>query len=208
MTSRDTASEQHETQPERELDLDSLKALAHPLRVRIFDALSTYGSSTASALAERLGESSGSTSYHLRQLEKHGFVHEVEGKGTARERWWERDSGSINFGSSGELDSAAGRDAAQIVYLASQTSQRTRLDEFVLHGAETLAPDWVEASLVANSTIQVTLEQARQLMDGWQRFYLEYIAEYRDQEGPEFMPFQINFTAFAVVDPASKNVGG
>src|SRR5688572_10834361 len=72
-----------------ELDLESLKGLAHPLRVKILDLLSTYGPATATGLAERLGESSGATSYHLRQLARHGFVREVEGRGTGRERWWE-----------------------------------------------------------------------------------------------------------------------
>jgi DNA-binding transcriptional ArsR family regulator len=58
-----------------------LKALAHPLRVQLLDALSTYGPATASALGERLGESSGATSYHLRQLEKSGFVREDAARG-------------------------------------------------------------------------------------------------------------------------------
>jgi hypothetical protein len=39
-------------------------------------------------LAVRLGESSGATSYHLRQLSTFGFVEEVPGRGSRRERWW------------------------------------------------------------------------------------------------------------------------
>ena len=46
------------------------------------------GPSTASRLGRLVGESSGATSYHLRQLAEYGFVEEVEGQGTARERWW------------------------------------------------------------------------------------------------------------------------
>ena len=73
----------------------ALRALAHPLRIRILDELSAYGPLTATGLGERLGESSGSMSYHLRQLEKHDLVREVQGRGTARERWWERRPGGI-----------------------------------------------------------------------------------------------------------------
>ncbi|MBW8766480.1 MAG: helix-turn-helix transcriptional regulator, partial [Geodermatophilales bacterium] len=51
-------------------------------------ALRMDGPSTATHLAERLGESSGSTSYHLRQLAAFGFVEEVPGEGDGRERWW------------------------------------------------------------------------------------------------------------------------
>ena len=55
---------------DRVLDSGALRALAHPLRVKIYDILSQYGPQTASSLAERLGESSGATSYHLRALAK------------------------------------------------------------------------------------------------------------------------------------------
>ena len=59
---------------DRVLDTGALRALAHPLRVQIYDILSQYGPQTASSLAEKLGESSGSTSYHLRALAKHDLI--------------------------------------------------------------------------------------------------------------------------------------
>ena len=83
-------------QPSAMLGAAALRAAsAHPLRVRILDELSAYGPLTATGLATRVNESSGVTSYHLRQLEKHGLVREVTGRGTARERWWERRPGAI-----------------------------------------------------------------------------------------------------------------
>ncbi|MBB5935239.1 winged helix-turn-helix domain-containing protein [Streptomyces zagrosensis] len=72
----------------RQLDARSLRGLAHPLRIRLLELLRQNGSATASQLADRLGESSGATSYHLRQLASYGFVEEETGRGTARERWW------------------------------------------------------------------------------------------------------------------------
>ena len=81
----------------RVLDAGALRALAHPLRVEIYDILSQYGPQTASSLAARLGESSGSTSYHLRALAKHDLIREAEGRGSGRERWWERPPGSVTF---------------------------------------------------------------------------------------------------------------
>jgi len=73
----------------REVDAATLKAFAHPLRMRMYDWLKDHGAGTASMLAEAMGESTGQTSYHLRQLEKHGLVAEDSTRGTARERWWE-----------------------------------------------------------------------------------------------------------------------
>jgi DNA-binding transcriptional ArsR family regulator len=67
-------------------DAGLLHAMAHPLRLRLLEALIKDGPETASALGRRLGESSGMTSYHLRQLEKYGFVEEDGRRG--RKRFW------------------------------------------------------------------------------------------------------------------------
>ncbi|MFE6779585.1 ArsR/SmtB family transcription factor [Streptomyces sp. NPDC057702] len=70
------------------LDAKGLRALAHPVRVRVVELLRAYGPSTATRLAERLGVNSGTASYHLRQLGAAGFVEEDTERGNARERWW------------------------------------------------------------------------------------------------------------------------
>ncbi|MEV4348311.1 helix-turn-helix domain-containing protein [Actinoplanes sp. NPDC049596] len=70
------------------LDPRTLRGLAHPLRVRLLNLLRKGGPSTATRLGEQLGQSSGATSYHLRQLALYGFVVEDAERGTGRERWW------------------------------------------------------------------------------------------------------------------------
>ena len=67
---------------------ESLKAFAHPLRMAMYAELQRQGSATASQLGRSLGESSGQTSYHLRQLERHGFVEDDPKHSGGRERWW------------------------------------------------------------------------------------------------------------------------
>ena len=67
---------------------ESLKAFAHPLRMAMYAELQRVGSATASQLGRSLGESSGQTSYHLRQLERHGFVEDDPKHSGGRERWW------------------------------------------------------------------------------------------------------------------------
>jgi DNA-binding transcriptional ArsR family regulator len=68
-----------------------LRALAHPLRLQLLHLLHAEGPATATQLAHRLGESTGSTSYHLRALHRAGMLEEEPRKG--RERWWRRISG-------------------------------------------------------------------------------------------------------------------
>ena len=66
-----------------------LRGLAHPLRLELLHILRAEGPATATQLARRLGESSGSTSYHLRALERAGMIEEAEQR-NGRERWWKR----------------------------------------------------------------------------------------------------------------------
>jgi DNA-binding transcriptional ArsR family regulator len=69
-------------------DPRTLRAIAHPLRVQMLGALRRFGPATATQLARRFDETTGATSYHLRQLARHGFVEEDPDRGRGRERWW------------------------------------------------------------------------------------------------------------------------
>ena len=68
-------------------DPRALRALAHPLRLSLVGLLRREGALTATRAGELLGESSGSCSFHLRQLAKYGLVEEAPG-GRGRERPW------------------------------------------------------------------------------------------------------------------------
>lgn len=72
----------------RRLDARSLRGLAHPLRMTILEQLTLDGPATSTGLAARLGENTGTVSWHLRHLAEHGFIEEETGRGTRRERWW------------------------------------------------------------------------------------------------------------------------
>jgi DNA-binding transcriptional ArsR family regulator len=64
------------------------RTLANPLRRRILSHLQQHQEANSTSLARALGESTGTTSYHLRKLAEQGFVEEVVGKSGGRERWW------------------------------------------------------------------------------------------------------------------------
>ncbi|MDR6669556.1 helix-turn-helix domain-containing protein [Rhizobium sp. 1399] len=68
-------------------DVTALKALAHPVRLRMLGMLRIDGPATATQLATRLGLNSGATSYHLRQLAQYGFIEDAPGP-SRRDRWW------------------------------------------------------------------------------------------------------------------------
>lgn len=64
------------------------KSLGNPLRRRILDYLGRHGEANSTVLARELGESSGTTSYHLRKLAEQRLVEEIPEKSGGRERWW------------------------------------------------------------------------------------------------------------------------
>lgn len=192
--------ESMETRPVRTIDLESLKALAHPLRVKIFDVLSTYGEFTASGLAERLGESSGATSYHLRQLEKHGFVREVEGKGVGRERWWERVPGAVNLGLDVAAESAAGKEATQLVMKEWSNNRERTLADFLDKGEGSLSKEWIEASMISVTNVFVTNRELAEFAEKIAKLAAKFAEKHRNQRTEGSRPVQIQINAFPVVD--------
>ena len=72
----------------RRIDARSLRGLAHPLRMDILEALELDGPATSTTLSARLGENTGTISWHLRLLAEHGYIEEDVERGTKRERWW------------------------------------------------------------------------------------------------------------------------
>lgn len=186
--------------PTRELDLESLKALSHPLRVQIVNALSIYGPATASGLAERFGESSGATSYHLRQLERHGFIREVEGKGTGRERWWDRVPGALNIGSSAAEETPAGRSAAQLIFREFRQTADRLLVDFTERGPELLPPEWMDTSEITTANARLTLEQMQAFVRAVDSAINSYVVPFRGQQVEGTRAVQIHFNAFPVLD--------
>jgi DNA-binding transcriptional ArsR family regulator len=184
---------------QRTVDTESLKALAHPLRVQIFNTLSTYGQFTASGLAERLGESSGATSYHLRQLEKHRFVREVEGKGTGRERWWERTPGVVTFEPRGRDEPASAQAAARLVERELARGNEALLNDY-LTNRDQLSDAWLKGSTQSIYNVHLTAEQLAALSAEVEAFVKERTDPFRTQRVVGSRPVQIQLNAFPVID--------
>lgn len=183
-------------QEDRVLDTGALRALAHPLRVRIYDILSQYGPQTASSLAERLGESSGSTSYHLRALAKQELIREVEGKGTARERWWERPIGGVSFANAEALKTPSGRAATQIVMSEFFRLRQEQLMHFIDGGLRNENEDWREGSIVSTATARLSPAQSRELSRKIMALIDDAVDTYRNQIGEDVRPVTIRADVF------------
>jgi len=167
----------------RTLDAGALKALAHPLRVRIYDLLSERGPQTASSLAALIGETSGATSYHLRALAAKDLIREVEGRGTARERWWERPKGRINLPGPDDRMSPSNRAAAQIVTSEFFRLRHQTLMDYLNRPDSEQPEEWRDAGLVMTTTLDLTPEQMSELKQELSDAVDAAIERYRGQEG-------------------------
>ncbi|MGT2426752.1 ArsR/SmtB family transcription factor [Amnibacterium kyonggiense] len=146
----------------RRIGVEALKALAHPLRVRIFSELSSHGPATASSLAVRLGESSGSTSYHLRQLEKHGYVREDPDRGNGRDRWWERVPGPIELADATFATDPGAREAGDLVEREFIDNENRRFADYWA-SRPGLPDEWVRATQTGSTALRLTASELEQL---------------------------------------------
>jgi len=185
---------------DRVLDTGALRALAHPLRVRIYDILSQYGPQTASSLAERLGESSGSTSYHLRALAKHDLIQECADRGTGRERWWERPVGGVSFANADAMKTPAGRSATQLIMNEFLRNRHEQLMQFVNRGLSGADDVWEDGTMISTATAQLTPEQSKELSLRIMALIDDAVDTHRNQTGENVRPVSIRTDIFPLPD--------
>ena len=154
-----------------------LRALTHPLRIRIMVYLTSHdGAATSASLARALGESTGATSYHLRQLARHGFVEEVPGFGTARERGWRAAVRGVGY----RPDSSADEEtrSAQLALFASMVEHDNDLISTFLRNRERYEPQWRDAGRFVNGVLHLRPEEVQEVSERIQ----DILAEYRRQD--------------------------
>jgi DNA-binding transcriptional ArsR family regulator len=145
-------------------DPTQMRALAHPLRLRILAALQEDGPATASALAGRFGESVALLSYHLRQLARHGYVEEAPELGRNRkERPW-RAAGVGERFAPGVLQRNETRPAANALLAELVDAAARRFFDY-LDRMDAQPPEWQQALVYQGRTIFATPEEIHELRE-------------------------------------------
>lgn len=181
-SSPETAPEASEAPP-RVLDPAALKAYAHPLRIAILRYLNDHGPATATTLARHLGESTGQTSYHLRQLARHGIVADLPGRGTGRERWWRPASVTIEAGTM-LLDEATAL-AAEAVLGATLQQRAETLAAWIGSVADPATGPWMESVIHQQGTVWLTPDELAEVSEALSDTVTAVARKFRDrQTGP------------------------
>ena len=177
----------HERRVDRVVDdVDALRAFVHPLRLRLLGLLRLDGPATASELARRLGESSGSTSYHLRQLARFGFVEDDPAQASKRERVWKAAHRGIrvpgeSFVGDAEKWEVVNRLAHQ------QIGAWLRAANAFLADPQSWSQEWIGAATTDDWRLRISPERQRALNEEIEAIVDRYHAESREQPGGEIV---------------------
>ena len=142
-------------------DVHTLRAIVHPLRIRLLTLLRLDGPATATGLARRTGESSGATSYHLRQLGRFGYV-EDDGPQSGRERRWRATSRSTSWDAG---DFAADPEGRSVSDALERRQMQLAVDQFERWVArrDRMDPAWLHAATLGDAVLRLTPSQTQAL---------------------------------------------
>jgi DNA-binding transcriptional ArsR family regulator len=139
----------------------TIRALAHPARLAIIDALATGEELTATQCAELTGLSPSATAYHLKLLERYGFAETAPPRPDRRERPW-RATGRPTVV---DLDTStpAGASAAAAVAAAYIDATRAIAVEFTEAGPD--EPEEWRNAVLKNADLWLTAEEFQQVAE-------------------------------------------
>src|SRR6476646_2295523 len=150
-----------------EIDAPALRAMAHPLRVQILRILQLRQRASVTSLAAELDETTGATSYHLRQLAKHGFVEQCEPDDESpvrtagrKQKWWRMAVDEIHTTGFDFLENDDTREAFTFLMREDLADRSRRLANW--HATVTDWPiEWQRASTDMNGTVELSAKQTR-----------------------------------------------
>jgi DNA-binding transcriptional ArsR family regulator len=173
-----------------------MRALAHPARLAIIDALTTGQTGTATQFAQVVGLSPSATSYHLRALAKYGLVEEAPSRGDGRERVWRRASDGFQFGA-GPDEPPEVWEAGRILVDAVLARDEAQARQWA-KSAPSEDPDWYDVSRISRSHILVTPEELRQLNEAIEELIKPYSLMRRLNAPEGARPVAVNYRAFPI----------
>ena len=163
-------------------DLGTLKAFAHPLRLRLYRALYVARTATASQLADQVDEAVSLVSYHLRKLAEHGLIEEAEQQsGDGRERWWRTAAESLTVRHE-DVKDAPEKLAAQGALVRSLLEQRVDLYRRHLDESESWSDDWRSAGFDAEYLPRLNAPELAELQSELDAVIKKYQARGRAAE--------------------------
>ncbi len=180
-----------------------MRALAHPLRVALLQAVRRDGEITATRAAELLDESPGNMSWHLQTLAKYGFVEDA-GEGRGRRRPWRLTSHSHSFetASADDPDAAAAGEALERTFVARTFEEMRDWWSRRL----TYPIKWRRAAFVTDTVRYLTAEELVSVMDEINAIYDRFAdREAKERRPAEALPVHLHAHGHPLLPTPSGN---
>jgi DNA-binding transcriptional ArsR family regulator len=144
-------------------DPRTLRALAHPLRLRLLGALRSDGPATVTTLASAVDEAIPLVSYHLRQLAEHGFIEQAPDLAKdRRETWWKASHDFTSWSMTDFLDTPERLDAVAVLQREIFRRHVARIEQFYEH-AHNWDEEWLAASEMSDVRLTLTPAELKQM---------------------------------------------
>lgn len=155
-------------------DPGAIRALAHPLRLRLLQALAVRITATATELADDVGESPSNCSFHLRKLAEFGYIDRAD-DATGRDKPWRLVDPTQNLLPDPQDPAALEASRATGAAIFEWDVATLRAGHARRH-----APEWRGTTLQSGSTLIVTPDEARTINDALIAVLQPYFARLTD----------------------------
>lgn len=140
-------------------DAASMRALAHPTRLRLLGLLRQRGPQTAAQLGDVVDEAPGTVSYHLSKLAASDLIQAAEPQSAdRRERWWQATALLTSWEPADLLDDPERLSASAALEKSIVQSNAARYTQYV-DGMPTLPREWVAAAAGGDRAIRLTVTE-------------------------------------------------
>ncbi len=195
----------------RVTDPRTLRVIAHPVRLRLYELLVTEGPATMTRLAKSIAGAPGSLSYHLHQLAECGYIEEApELRKDERERWWRAVPGGIRWSQEDFPDTAGAQEILSSAERVLVGRRVDRLRAWLSDGEARWGREWTAASRSTDTMLHLTPDELRQLgveIDQVLERWVRASRAAHSQPGPDRVPVFAFFHAFPFSGDAPEKAG-
>jgi DNA-binding Lrp family transcriptional regulator len=148
-------------------DLDAMRALAHPQRSAILKLLMSGPPRTATDCAKVVGASPSACSYHLRELQRFGFVERDDSAAVApsdgRLRRWRASAVGFTVGARPLSDATPAERAVYAAVLGADRVENERLAREFVESVADLPGEWQDVAEFSTYELALTPAELREL---------------------------------------------
>ena len=180
-------------------DPRTMRALTHPVRLALLEALHLEGPLTATQAGELIGEPPNTCSFHFRQLARYGFVEEA-GPASGRSRPWRLISSGIRYSDVHEDPDTA--IAARNLDRMLRSQYLDRMEAFYASRSD-YPVAWQETTGGSQSLLYLSPDELRAVDEEIQAVLRRYRESSLDRStrSPESLPVEILLFAYPIRPP-------